>query len=52
MGLVSGIIIHQYEDKIPDIEIFKLYMPMVADTGGYSNRYWCSTATDCKSARR
>jgi len=34
LGLVSGVIIHSYEDKLTKLLILALYMPMVADTGG------------------
>ncbi len=34
LGLVSGIIIHQYEATLTQMLILALYMPMVADTGG------------------
>lgn len=34
MGLVSGSIIHSYEDTMLKLMILALYMPMIADTGG------------------
>jgi magnesium transporter len=34
LGLVSGIIIHSFEDALTQMMILALYMPMVADTGG------------------
>ena len=34
IGLVSGIIIHAYEEALSALIILALYMPMVADTGG------------------
>ena len=34
VGLISGMIVHHYEDKISALIILALYMPMVADTGG------------------
>lgn len=34
VGIISGIIIHSYEDAIEKLLILALYMPMVADTGG------------------
>jgi len=34
LGLVSGIIIHSFEDTLTQVLILALYMPMVADTGG------------------
>lgn len=34
LGLVSGIIIHGFEDTLTAMLILALYMPMVADTGG------------------
>jgi magnesium transporter len=34
LGLVSGIIIHGFEDTLTAMIILALYMPMVADTGG------------------
>lgn len=34
LGIVSGIIIHSYEDALTQLLILALYMPMVADTGG------------------
>lgn len=34
LGLVSGIIIHRYENTLMSLMILALYMPMVADTGG------------------
>ncbi|MFN4124038.1 MAG: magnesium transporter [Flavobacteriales bacterium] len=34
VGLVSGIIIHSYENTLSKLMILALYMPMVADTGG------------------
>ncbi|MCX7680273.1 MAG: magnesium transporter [Spirochaetes bacterium] len=34
IGLISGIIIHNYEHILSNLLILALYMPMVADTGG------------------
>ena len=34
LGLVSGIIIHGFEDSLMSLIVLALYMPMVADTGG------------------
>lgn len=34
LGLVSGIIIHNFESTLTSMMILALYMPMVADTGG------------------
>ncbi|PKL89534.1 MAG: magnesium transporter [Ignavibacteriae bacterium HGW-Ignavibacteriae-2] len=34
LGLVSGIIIHEFESTLMGFIILALYMPMVADTGG------------------
>lgn len=34
LGLVSGMIIHKFEDVLTQLLILALYMPMVADTGG------------------
>lgn len=34
VGLISGIIIHNYESMLSNLLILALYMPMVADTGG------------------
>ncbi|MEW6198104.1 MAG: magnesium transporter [Planctomycetota bacterium] len=34
LGLVSGMIIHGFEDTLTAMLILALYMPMVADTGG------------------
>ncbi|MCS6927866.1 MAG: magnesium transporter [Saprospiraceae bacterium] len=34
IGIVSGIIIHHYEDALTQLLILALYMPMIADTGG------------------
>jgi len=34
LGLVSGIIIHSFEETLTHMLILALYMPMVADTGG------------------
>ncbi|MCS7003800.1 MAG: magnesium transporter [Cytophagales bacterium] len=34
VGIISGIIIHRYEDALEKLLILALYMPMVADTGG------------------
>lgn len=34
LGLVSGIIIHNFESTLTSMLILALYMPMVADTGG------------------
>lgn len=34
LGLVSGLIIHRFEDTLMNLLILALYMPMVADTGG------------------
>lgn len=34
VGIISGIIIHNYENALEKLLILALYMPMVADTGG------------------
>lgn len=34
LGIISGMIIHQYESALEKLLILALYMPMVADTGG------------------
>lgn len=34
LGIISGMIIHSYENAIEKLLILALYMPMVADTGG------------------
>ena len=34
LGLLSGMIIHSFEDALMKLMILALYMPMVADTGG------------------
>jgi len=34
VGLISGMIVHHFEDQISALIILALYMPMVADTGG------------------
>ncbi|MCS7074653.1 MAG: magnesium transporter, partial [Bacteroidia bacterium] len=34
VGIVSGLIIHSYENALEKLLILALYMPMVADTGG------------------
>lgn len=34
LGLISGMVIHSYEDAIAAFTILALYMPMIADTGG------------------
>ncbi|MCS7079584.1 MAG: magnesium transporter [Chloracidobacterium sp.] len=34
LGLVSGVIIHKFEETLTQVIILALYMPMVADTGG------------------
>lgn len=34
LGLVSGVIIHSFEETLTHMLILALYMPMVADTGG------------------
>ncbi len=34
LGLVSGVIIHSFEETLMNMLILALYMPMVADTGG------------------
>lgn len=34
LGLVSGVIIHEFEATLTQVIILALYMPMVADTGG------------------
>jgi magnesium transporter len=34
LGVISGLIIHQYEDALSALIILALYMPMMADTGG------------------
>ncbi|MFN3529033.1 MAG: magnesium transporter [Bacteroidia bacterium] len=36
LGILSGIIIHSYENALDALLILALYMPMVADTGGNS----------------
>ncbi|HMO41311.1 MAG TPA: magnesium transporter [Saprospiraceae bacterium] len=36
LGIISGIIIHQYESALEQLLILALYMPMMADTGGNS----------------
>lgn len=36
MGLISGVILHSYEEALESLIILALYMPMVADTGGNS----------------
>ena len=36
LGLISGVIIHSYENALEKLLILALYMPMVADTGGNS----------------
>lgn len=36
VGIISGLIIHQYENALEKLLILALYMPMVADTGGNS----------------
>jgi magnesium transporter len=36
VGIISGIIIHRYENALEKLLILALYMPMVADTGGNS----------------
>jgi magnesium transporter len=36
VGIISGIIIHNYENALEKLLILALYMPMVADTGGNS----------------
>lgn len=35
-GIISGLIIHSYENALETLLILALYMPMVADTGGNS----------------
>ncbi len=35
-GIISGLIIHSYENALDALLILALYMPMVADTGGNS----------------
>ncbi len=34
LGLLTGMVIHQFEDAIASLVILAFYMPMVADTGG------------------
>ncbi|MFQ3598180.1 MAG: magnesium transporter [Chloroherpetonaceae bacterium] len=34
VGIISGLIIHHYENALEKLLILALYMPMVADTGG------------------
>ena len=34
IGVISGMIIHSYEDALSVLVILAMYMPMVADTGG------------------
>jgi magnesium transporter len=34
IGVVSGIIIHRYENTLTSLIILALYLPMIADTGG------------------
>ncbi len=34
LGLVSGMVIHRFEDTLGQLLILALYMPMMADTGG------------------
>lgn len=34
LGLISGLVIHGFEDTLTSMLILALYMPMVADTGG------------------
>lgn len=34
IGIISGLIIHHYENALEKLLILALYMPMVADTGG------------------
>lgn len=36
VGIISGIVIHRYENALEKLLILALYMPMVADTGGNS----------------
>lgn len=36
VGIISGLIIHSYENALEKLLILALYMPMVADTGGNS----------------
>ncbi len=36
LGIISGLIIHGYENVLENFLILALYMPMVADTGGNS----------------
>ena len=36
LGLLSGMVIHSYEDTIEAITVLALYMPMIADSGGNS----------------
>ncbi len=36
VGIISGVIIHSYENALQKLLILALYMPMVADTGGNS----------------
>ena len=34
IGIISGMIIHRYEEAMSSLIILALYMPMIADTGG------------------
>jgi len=34
IGIISGMIIHRYEEAMTSLIILALYMPMIADTGG------------------
>ncbi|MGX9519286.1 magnesium transporter [Vibrio mediterranei] len=34
LGLLSGMVIHSYEDAIEAFTVLALYMPMIADSGG------------------
>ncbi|CAN5844889.1 magnesium transporter [soil metagenome] len=34
VGILSGVIIHSYEEALDTLRILALYMPMMADTGG------------------
>jgi magnesium transporter len=36
LGIISGLIIHRFENALEKLLILALYMPMVADTGGNS----------------
>ncbi|GJM60384.1 magnesium transporter [Persicobacter diffluens] len=36
LGIISGMIIHRFEDALEKMIILALYMPMMADTGGNS----------------